>query len=126
MIGQNIKRLRELKGWSQETLARKMGYKSKSTINKIESNVNDVNQTTLNKFAEVFKCDPVEIIGVPGHTETLSVYTPAMPTYDFNNDKVEKAKALYKEFESLTPEKQAALLNYLKFLQTDSELPHLI
>lgn len=101
MIGQNIKRLRELKGWSQETLARKMGYKSKSTINKIESNVNDVNQTTLNKFADVFKCDPVEIIGVPGHTETLSVYTPAMPTYDFNNEEKEIISA-YRKSDSLT------------------------
>ena len=62
MIGHNIKRMRELKGWSQEQLARLMGYKSKSTINKIEKNVNDVNQTTLNKFAEVFKCDSTDLL----------------------------------------------------------------
>ena len=62
MIGQNIKRMRELKGWSQEQLARMMGYKSKSTINKIEKNVNDVNQTTLDKFARVFKCDATDLL----------------------------------------------------------------
>lgn len=62
MIGQNIKRMRELKGWSQEQLARMMGYKSKSTINKIEKNVNDVNQTTLDKFARVFKCDTTDLL----------------------------------------------------------------
>ena len=62
MIGQNIKRMRELKGWSQEQLARMMGYKSKSTINKIEKNVNDVNQTTLDKFAKVFKCDTTDLL----------------------------------------------------------------
>lgn len=62
MIGQNIKRMRKLKGWSQETLARKMGYKDKSAINKIENNVNDVNQKKINQFAEVFKCDPTELM----------------------------------------------------------------
>jgi transcriptional regulator with XRE-family HTH domain len=54
--------MRELKGWSQEQLARMMGYKSKSTINKIEKNVNDVNQTTLDKFARVFKCDTTDLL----------------------------------------------------------------
>lgn len=71
MIGQNIKRMREIRGWSQEQLAHKMGYKSKSTINKIENNVNDVNQTTLDKFAEVFKCDPASLV-----TEYKSFDTP--------------------------------------------------
>lgn len=62
MIGQNIKQMREFKGWSQEQLARMMGYKSKSTINKIEKNINDVNQTTLDKFAKVFKCEITDLL----------------------------------------------------------------
>ena len=62
MIGQNIKRMRKLKGWSQQQLARMMGYKSKSTINKIEKNINDVGQKNLMKFAEVFKCDPADLL----------------------------------------------------------------
>ena len=62
MIGQNIKLMREFKGWSQEQLARMMGYKSKSTINKIEKNINDVNQSTLDKFAKVFKCETTDLL----------------------------------------------------------------
>lgn len=62
MVGQNIKQMRELKGWSQEQLARMMGYKSKSTINKIEKNINDVNQTTLDKFAKIFKCEITDLL----------------------------------------------------------------
>ena len=54
--------MREFKGWSQEQLARMMGYKSKSTINKIEKNINDVNQTTLDKFAKVFKCEITDLL----------------------------------------------------------------
>lgn len=62
MIGQNIKRIRELRGWSQEKLALKMGYKSKTTISKIEDNINDVNQQKLDKFAKVLGCDVTELL----------------------------------------------------------------
>ena len=62
MIGQNIKRMRLLRGWSQEELAQKMGYKDKSAINKIEKNKNDVNQSKINRFAEVFNCDPTYLM----------------------------------------------------------------
>lgn len=35
-IGEKIKMLREEREWSQEQLASRLGYKSRSTINKIE------------------------------------------------------------------------------------------
>ena len=62
MIGQNIKRIRELRGLSQEKLSLKMGYKSKTTISKIEDNINDVNQKKLDKFAKVLGCDVTELL----------------------------------------------------------------
>ena len=62
MIGQKIKELRLQNNLTQEELAQKMGYKSKSTINKIEKNVHDVNQATLIKFADVFGCDPTDLL----------------------------------------------------------------
>ena len=62
MIGQNIRRMRKLKGWSQETLAHKMGYKDKTAINKIENNINYINQKKINKFAEIFGCDPTYLM----------------------------------------------------------------
>ena len=62
MIGDNIKRLREQRGWTQEQLAEKMGYTSKSTINKIEKNINDVRQKKIKQFADVFNCDPAELL----------------------------------------------------------------
>ena len=39
-----IKARREKLGMSQEELATKLGYKSRSTINKIEMGKNDINQ----------------------------------------------------------------------------------
>ena len=62
MIGRRIRMMREARGWTQEELALRMGYKSKSTINKIEKDINDVNQTTINRFASVFGCDPIELM----------------------------------------------------------------
>ena len=40
-IGDKLKQLRLEREWSQEQVARMMGYKSRSTINKIELGVNE-------------------------------------------------------------------------------------
>ena len=40
---------------TQEELAIKMGYKSKSTINKIELGINDIPQSKIVKFAEILE-----------------------------------------------------------------------
>jgi len=61
-IGEKIKQLREAKHLSQEQLATLMGYKSRSTINKIELGKNDVSQSTIKKFATIFMVSPSELI----------------------------------------------------------------
>ena len=48
---------------SQDELAEKMGYKSRSTIAKIEKGVNDVVQSNIVKFAEVLKTDIAYLMG---------------------------------------------------------------
>lgn len=60
--GEKIKALRTGKGWSQDELAKRLGYTSRSTINKIELGINDITQSTLKKIAEVFSIDPCELI----------------------------------------------------------------
>lgn len=62
-IGDNIMRLRKERGLTQEELANRMGYKSKSTINKIELGINDIPQSKVVKFAEVLGVTPAEIMG---------------------------------------------------------------
>lgn len=52
-VGENIKRYRLAMGMSQQELADSMGYKTRSTIAKIESGENDVSQRKLQKFAAV-------------------------------------------------------------------------
>ena len=62
-IGENIKKRREELGMSQDELAEKMGYKSRSTIAKIEKGVNDVTQTNIVRFAEILKTTPAYLMG---------------------------------------------------------------
>lgn len=52
-VGDNIKKRRFELNLSQQELADLMGYKSRSTIAKIESGENDINQNKLRKFAQV-------------------------------------------------------------------------
>lgn len=52
-VGSNIKKRRFELRMSQQELADAMGYKTRSTIAKIESGENDVTQKKLRKFAEV-------------------------------------------------------------------------
>ena len=62
-IGNNILLLRKQLGWSQEELAKRMGYKSKSTINKIELGKNDIPQSKIVQFAEVLGTTPAFLMG---------------------------------------------------------------
>lgn len=62
-VGENILLMRKRLGWTQEELANKMGYKSKSTINKIEMGINDIPQSKIVKFAEVLGTTPAHLMG---------------------------------------------------------------
>lgn len=62
-LGEQIKRARLQKEWTQEELAKRMGYKSKSTINKIELGVNDIPQSKVLQFAEVLEVSPRFLMG---------------------------------------------------------------
>ena len=62
-VGKRIKDKRESLNLTQDELAKKLGYKSKSTINKIEKGINDVSQSKLMEFAKVLKTTPSYLMG---------------------------------------------------------------
>ena len=62
-VGDNILYMRKRLGMTQEELATRMGYKSKSTINKIELGINDIPQSKIVKFAEVLGTTPAHLMG---------------------------------------------------------------
>jgi 2-C-methyl-D-erythritol 4-phosphate cytidylyltransferase len=62
-VGSNIKKRRYELRMSQQELAFKMGYKTRSTIAKIESGENDVSQKKLQKFAEILDTTVEMLLG---------------------------------------------------------------
>ena len=62
-IGQRIMERRQELGLTQEELAFRMGYKTKSAINKIELGVNDVSQSKVVKFAEALHTSIAYLMG---------------------------------------------------------------
>ena len=62
-IGQKIKQRRLSLEMTQEELAFKMGYKSKSTINKIELGINDIPQSKIVQFAKVLQTSIAFLMG---------------------------------------------------------------
>lgn len=61
-VGTNIKKRRYELRLSQQELAEAMGYKTRSTIAKIESGENDVSQKKLQRFAAVLDTTPEALI----------------------------------------------------------------
>ncbi len=62
-ISENIRKRREELGISQEELAKKLGYKSRSSINKIEKGINDIPQSKIIEFAEALTISPIKLMG---------------------------------------------------------------
>lgn len=63
-IGDRIKARRESLGdFSQEKLAKMLGYSGRSTINKIELNKSKVSQDMVEKFAIALKTSPAYLMG---------------------------------------------------------------
>jgi transcriptional regulator with XRE-family HTH domain len=61
-LGNKIKRLRIERNMTQDELAKILGYSSRSTINKIESDINTLSYDKLLKLVDVFKIDINELI----------------------------------------------------------------
>lgn len=62
-IGSRIKHRRELLGMSQEELAKKVGYKSRSSVNKIEIDGRGLPQSKIVAFANALETTPAYLMG---------------------------------------------------------------
>lgn len=73
-IGDRIKARRIELGLTQDELAKKLGYKSRSTINKIELNINDITQPKIVDFAAALDTTVSHLMGLDAepHEKSLS------------------------------------------------------
>ena len=115
-IGENIRRLREKCGLSQEELATRMGYKSKSTINKIELGINDVAQSKVEKFAEVLGTSPSVLMGWVD--EQTSKKNDALASIVLQLRKDEQLLLMVEKLSNLPPEKRQVLIPVLDAIST--------
>lgn len=63
-LSARIRLRREALGISQEELARRMGYRSKSSITKLEKGVNDLPQAKLEELAGALETSPAYLLGL--------------------------------------------------------------
>ena len=78
-IGSRIKERRESLNLSQEELALKLGYKSRSTINKIESGINDITQSKVVEFAKALQTTPAYLMGWEDNEQKQIKISDSMP-----------------------------------------------
>lgn len=66
-VGERIKLRREQLNMTQEELAQKVGYTSRSSVAKVESNANGMVQSKLLLFANALKTTPAYLLGWEEH-----------------------------------------------------------
>jgi transcriptional regulator with XRE-family HTH domain len=101
-VGENILLMRKQLGLTQEELAKRMGYKSKSTINKIELGINDIPQSKIAQFAEVLCTTPARLMGWDEEEKT--------PPTD-ENELTDGEKMLLDLFRQIPEEQQQVFLD---------------
>lgn len=109
-IGEKIKEKREKMNLSQEQLAEKLGYKSKTSIHKVEQGMTDLPQSKIIEFAKALNTSPAYLMGwIDEKNEDKKLCDIELPNgnrFEFkeNNGKIkmlmkESNKSEWKEFQ---------------------------
>lgn len=100
-IGKKIRKLREERGWSQQELANKVGYKSRASINKLETE-RDIPIKKLVPIAEAFGIAPSVFMGWEEEKKEFDI--------EFEEDHIE----LIELYSKLTKEQKQVVMNLLR------------
>lgn len=107
---ENIKARRIELNMSQKELAQKLGYKSTSTIAKIESGKNDIPQSKIMAFAKALDTTPGNLMGFPTRIPNL---------IDLDKSKINEAIEKYMKEKSLTPRDERQIAEDLERMIAD-------
>lgn len=112
-IGKKIKQRREELGLTQEELAHKLGYKSKSTVNKIEMGINDITQTKVVAFAKALSTTPSYLMGWTSNPNISPLKGEIIPIESVGIQcKTDDEKKLLLSYRSLTDISKKRVLSY--------------
>lgn len=98
-LGERVKKRREELCWSQDELARRMGYKSRSSINKIEMG-RPISQKIIMRLAKTLDVTPTYLMGWDEDKNEK-------PTED---DGLSENKRILMQFAASVPEDKAAMV----------------
>ena len=126
LFGMNLKKLRLEKGMSQDELAKKLGYKGRSAINKIETGVNDMPRDMVVRCAEVLGVSPLDLFFYE-YLPDSDIHIPTQKDLlidaldiTIKNESVRNAvHAILEESKSLPISKLDQILSYIKFLKQE-------
>lgn len=113
-IGTRIMERRQQLGWTQEDLAFRMGYKTKSAINKIELGINDISQSKVVKFAEVLGVSIAYLMDWEEVQEKNDTAVGIVKRLGSDKDFCEAVKLLYKLDSDQLKGVQVMLKTFLK------------
>lgn len=128
-IGQRIRSQREKLGLTQEELAKKLGYKSRSSVNKVETSRELSNKKVL-QYAEALDCSPAYLMGWEEIDSHFSGREASDEVYRKFTQNIEKHHGEEKElidiYRQLSDENKNKTIQYSKGLlsvqQMDTEL----
>ena len=99
-----IRSRREELGMTQDELAQKMGYKSRSTIQKIEKGENDIVQSNIMRIAEALNTTPEYLMGWVSSGDVIV--------------RDEGSKKFLKDFQKLNDSNKQQITNIIKAFLT--------
>lgn len=116
-IYSRIKNLRESLGLSQDELAKKLGYTSRSTINKIESGKIDISRSKIEAFAKALNTTPSYLMG--WDNEGDGYYDdPEVAAYAEELRTNPEMKMLFSAAKDISKESMQKTYEYIKFLKS--------
>lgn len=125
-IGEKIKQKRIELNMSQDELAKKVGYKSRSSIQKIES-ARNLPLDKVEVMASALDCTPAYLMGWEDEDGNIKVETATVPKSGLTFEELSEAEFLYKLYANAKPEIRSAVDLLLRSQnQQENGVPHLV
>ena len=121
-MGMRIRNRRTELNLTQEELADKLGYKSRSTINKIELGINEIHPTQLAAFAEALQTSKADLLGWGKPQVIVKKIDKSTKMVEYNILTYE----LIRKFEKLSDDDKDKVLNFTNNLLKHTERDNII
>ena len=111
-VGERIKARREQLNMTQDELAKKVGYTSRSSVAKVEANANGMVQSKLILFANALQTTPAYLLG--WEEEETNTKNDAITDIILRLRSDNKFLAVVQNINTLTPEQLTAVETFLR------------